>query len=172
MKKFVLLLVVMAGSLTAMAQEKELVTKNNHITVSYCDFITETFVEALSSGLIHAITDPDGKYKTKSWGSISVTYTHNLSKRWQLGGQVAVGGLAGETLTTIMPIASFDYYRNSWFKISGEAGAGIMFIPDKAAFAFQVYPAVLRFGSDKVAGVIKGGIGTLCFLSAGIQFGF
>ena len=181
MKKTFVLLFAMAMSLSAVAQvvqetelepknavelnvesKDELVTKKNHISINFCDYLVELFGGALISAL-------SGDKFDEGWGAISVTYTHNLTKRWQLGGQVTIG--LRYATTTIMPVASFDYYRNSWFKISGEAGAGVMFNKDMATFAAQIYPAVLRFGNDGVAGFVKVGVGTMGFVGAGIQFG-
>ena len=137
MKKILLLLVTISISMSAMAKDYEFETKKNHISVNYCEYTV---------GVI------DGQFENwetnNSWGGISITYTHNLSKRFELGGQVTLGGSTDLFSTTVMPVIGVDYYRNSWFKVSGEAGLGIFFNRYGSCFAYQAYPAVLRFGSD------------------------
>ena len=195
MKKLLLILFAMSVSFSAMAQvletelepktdvepkanvepkttvelkktsNDELVTKKNHISVNYCDFSAMLIGE----GFLAAFT---GAENVSFWGGVSLTYTHNLSKRWQLGGQVTIGGTTERIYTVIMPVGSFDYYRNSWFKVSGEIGAGVLFHKDIVGFAPQVYPLVMRFGSEKVAFFCKLGIGMLGLGGAGLQIGF
>ena len=162
-KKIALLLMAIAMVTPAFAGG-DYVVKKNHISLCYVDY-TACIIAA---GFGDAISGDKSSYV----GAFTAQYTRSIKNWLEVGGVVAVGGTTKSLMGHIMPVANFNYWRNSWFKISGEAGVGVAFTRDSAGFAFQVYPAVMRFGSDKIAGVIKGGIGTMGYVGIGLQFGF